>query len=180
MNEAPEVPSPTVVAPTATPSWGLWGVCLVVIAAVLVAWSGDRAKPLVVFPLLLGAALAGAASLFAMYCDLPRRRWAVVAVILGAGVLVLASYYVAAKRQRLDEAPVNPLAERLIQQFEKQAPASAAPAASAIQTYLQHRYANGERVRIILCLLGESAAAGMGAAVVIRLLWRTRTSDTAS
>lgn len=175
MNEAPEVPSPTVVAPTATPSWGLWGVCLVVIAAVLVAWSGDRAKPLVVFPLLLGAALAGAASLFAMYCDLPRRRGAVVAVILGAGVLVLASYYVAAKRQRLDEAPVNPLAERLIQQFEKQA-----PAASAIQTYLQHRYANGERLRIILCLLGESAAAGMGAAVVIRLLWRTRTSDMAS
>ncbi len=177
VNEAPDGPSPEIIAPAATPSWSLWAVCLAVMAAVLVAWSADRAKPLVIFPLLLGAALGGAAVLFARYCDLPRRRSAVVAVIIGAGGLVLASCFVSAKRQ---QTPTNPLAERLIQHIEKQDPVSIEPTSSAIEAYLHHRYGNGERLRMILCLLGEAAASSVGAAVIMRFFWPSKTDQATS
>ncbi len=174
VNETPDVPPPDVAIPAPTPSWGLWALCTIVLAAIIVAWSGDRAKPLVLFPLLMGAALGGTASLLANYCQLPRRRDAVMFIGIGAGVLVVSSFIVAANRQHAEPKPANPLAERLMQQFEQQTAATEKPATNAFETYLQQRYGNGDRVRWMSRLLGEIAVAGVGAAWMMRWLWQTR------
>lgn len=145
--------------------------CLIVIAAVIVAWSGDRAKPLVIFPLAIGMALGGAASLMANYCQLRRNRTAVVVVILSAWVVVITSFGLAAFRQQLNSKPTNPLAERLLQQLDKHAVKPDTSPTDLLENYLQRRYGQQERIRWMWRLLGEAALAGIGAAALIRWCW---------
>ncbi len=172
MTEAPAVPQEPVAPPTVSPSWGLWTVCVVVGLALLVVWAGDRAKPLVVFPLLLGAAVGGWASAVGVWCDIPRQRAAVVAISLGATAIIPAIYFVASQRQTAAVKPANPLAERLIQQFEQQDPAAAKIAlVSPWGSYLQKRYGSAA---MMPWLIGESVLAGMAATVVMMCSWRTR------
>lgn len=169
VNEVSDVPSPTADAPA--PSWGLWALCLTVMAAVIVAWASDRAKPLVVFPVLLGATLGGAATLLANYCQLPRRRSAVAFVTVGAALLVVVSFIVTAERHQRDLKPANPLAERLLQQFERQTPVVESPTVPRFEPYLQQRYGMGPRWRTMGMLLGEAALSAVAAIVVMRVFW---------
>lgn len=164
--------------PPARP-WKLWAVCVVVVAALLVAWAGDRAKPLVLFPLILGAVFGGIASLAGVWCELPRRRFAVVLMLVGAVVLVPASYFAAAKRRIGAEKVTNPLAEKLLKQIDQQSP-EPTPSLSfdnVMKTYLQRRYRRGDVTSNGLCLLGESALAGIAAGAMILLVWRGRKQE---
>lgn len=172
VTEAPAVPNEPVAAPMASPSWGLWTVCVVVGLALLMVWAGDRTKPLVLFPLLLGAAVGGWASAVGVWCDVPRQRVALVLIALGATALIPAIYLVAAQRQTSSAKPTHPLAERLIQQFEKQNPAAAENAiVSPWESYLQNRYGSAA---MRPWLIGESVLAGMAATVATMCAWRTR------
>ncbi len=150
-----------------------------VVGAILVAWAGDRAKPLVLFPLVLGCVFGGIASLAAVWCELPRQRIAMLMIVIGAAALVPASYYVAAQRAMKSEKIANPLAEKLLKQMEQQSPAGPESISSttAMENYLRRRYQRTDVMSCVMYVIGEGALAGVAAAAMMAILWRGRAEE---
>ncbi len=170
---AVDTPADAVESTTPRPPVGLWVVCLLVGAAVLVMWAAGRFKPLVVYSLMMGTAAGGWASLVGGFCHVPRQvglMWltAVVALAATAGGILLA-----AQRHAAEVKPANPLAERLLRQFEQQTNSAAATEPPPFWMYLRKRYQTHNHITAACWLVAEAVLSSVAAVGITAIAWRT-------
>lgn len=128
-------------AVTPRPAYGLWALCVILGGALLLMWAEGRAKPLLLYPVLIGGVLGLWTRIIDSICHMPPLRWSRALPGLCAVIVTTASLGIAAQRWATASKPKNPLAEQLLRQFDQQSQSDVVAAESpAYWTYLCQRY----------------------------------------
>lgn len=158
------------------PAWGLWAICVLAGSAVLLMWAAGRVKPLFIYPLLAGGVIGVWARIAGAFCQLPGLRWGIFLPASCAIAVMIGGLIIASHRRAVDIKPANPLAEKLLQQFEQQTQAgSTAPLVSPFWSYLHERYHSTTAARTGTWLVAELLVALSACLVVMALIPQART-----
>lgn len=157
-------------AATPRPAYGLWALCVIVGGALLLMWAEGRAKPLLLYPVLIGGVLGLWTRIIDSICHMPRLRWSRALPALCAVIVTTASWGIAAQRWATASKPTNPLAEQLLRQFDQQMNADVVAAeAPAYWTYLCQRYSQSSPKLVAGWFMLELFAA-VGACLIVAFI----------
>ncbi|HET6425220.1 MAG TPA: hypothetical protein VFG20_16145 [Planctomycetaceae bacterium] len=166
--------------PRHRPAWGLWVICVIVGSGLLLMWAAGRVKPLMVYPLAIGIIVGVWTRIVSAVCRIAHLRWRTLLPPVCAMAVTFGGLAISSQRQVDDIKPANPLAERLLRQFDEQTPTEvpAASTTSRFERLLQKRYQGTQTAMLTAWLIGELLIAAAACGGVLAFVPIRRSPET--